>query len=195
VGDVTEPDDPAMSSPGDFGSPIHPDDRLWRHPSELAAVQRPTPAPPTRSVRPMGKILLGVTIATASVTAAWWATSQMELDSDEAAPVIARRTVVGVDSFVATTATLNSMSTGEAPHGFIASDRNGSVVVISVQPGGAALHAGLSSGDRILGVGGIATRSLSDMSSALAIAAGARSVSLTIERNDQIMVMSLPLDS
>ncbi len=142
----------------------------------------------------MTKVLLGVTIATASVTATWWATSQMELESDEAAPVVARRTSGALETFTATTSlSLTPLLAATSRHGFVANESGGQIVVISVEPGSAAVSAGLREGDLILGIGKIATRSLADLSTALSLSATASSVQLTIERDNEIMVMSLPL--
>lgn len=143
----------------------------------------------------MTRVLLGVTIATASVTATWWATSQMELESDDAAPVIARRTSGALETFTATTSlSVTPMLAATSTHGFVTDDSDGQIVVISVEPASAAVRAGLRSGDLILGIGKIATRSLADLSSALSLTASASSVPLTIERDGEIIVMSLPLD-
>ena len=192
---MNDPDEAAMFSPSESGAPVHPDDRLWRHPSELAA-RRDAPRPcNARSTRHMTRVLLGVTIATASVTATWWATSQMELESDEAAPVVARRTSGGLETFAATTSlSLTPMLAATSTHGFVADDSDGQIVVISVEPASAAVRAGLRSGDLILGIGKIATQSLADLSSALSLTATASSVPLTIARDGEIIALSLPLD-
>lgn len=46
LGAVPDDDDPFDDEPAGFGDPLHPDDRIWRHPSEMASV----PPPGARSI-------------------------------------------------------------------------------------------------------------------------------------------------
>ncbi|HVM54933.1 MAG TPA: hypothetical protein VM262_17240 [Acidimicrobiales bacterium] len=54
---VGEHDDDADGGDDPFRDPLPPDDRLWRHPSELeAAAAQPAPPPGTRRLR-VGRLL------------------------------------------------------------------------------------------------------------------------------------------
>ncbi len=158
--DWSDGEDPA-------GPPIHPDDRLWRHPSELRALETPTP---TVVRRPVGnRALLGAVVVVA-VAGAWWATralevhvTPIEVSSESSEPTVRIARAAGTTGN--TLATIVSTSTTLA--GIAAEQASVGLRVTEVSAESPLARAGVRRGDLVVAIGGIPTTSMDDLSAAI----------------------------
>ncbi|MCP4961553.1 MAG: PDZ domain-containing protein [Actinomycetia bacterium] len=95
--DFDDPDDLESTAP----LPLAPDDRLWRHPSELSLLDEPEPPK-----RPATRLLLGVALATGCLGATIGASAMLAFGSGRTVErVVERELVAPVTRFASTSAT------------------------------------------------------------------------------------------
>jgi hypothetical protein len=182
--------------------PVHPDDRLWRHPSELRAVGAPAAAsampdvPVGAAHRPLGgRLLLGAVVVMA-VVAAWWATQSLEVDmapptskASAATSPIATETIAaagasGSTSLVATTTSMAGLAGRSATVGLL---------ITWVDPSNVLAQAGVRAGDHLLAVNGIDITSMGDLVAVLQLVAHKDTVPLYVARGSRNLVLTADL--
>lgn len=175
--DWSDGEDPA-------GPPIHPDDRLWRHPSELRALETSTP---TVVRRPgSNRALLGAVVVLA-VAGAWWAARALEVhmspaevasESTETTVRIARATGGLTASTLATIASTSSTTLA----GIAAEQASVGLRVTEVSSESPLARAGVRRGDLVIAVGGIPTTTLDDLGAAIKLLARKGEVPVEVVR-------------
>ncbi len=116
------PDLPEDDQPGAPTGPIHPDDRLWRHPSELGlsgvgqpSAVAPSPGSTTTTRRPqVAAVLLYSTAALLLMGGVWWASDQM--NDRQPAESVSLASLSSTSTAIATIAQVRPPSSG-APVG------------------------------------------------------------------------------
>ena len=177
--------------------PVHPDDRLWRHPSELRALQVApglVPRHGSSARRPLGPRLLLGALAGAAVVGAWWTAESLEVDVDSGASLASDSSAGGSSSFAAGTdltvdVTLSSRATTTlavtAVLGVSGREADVGLRVTALDPGTPLAEAGVKVGDDLLAVGGIATTSMADLRAAVSLVAEQADVPVDVARGDQ----------
>jgi hypothetical protein len=178
-----------------FQAPLHPDDRLWRHPSEL---RTPAAGTATALVAPKrtspGARLALCALVVAAMGAAWWTARMLDVDAPtqhtaaaagagettlvRATESTERTTLATVSTTIAATSLLQGLEGREATRGFLVTD---------VEPSNPIARAGLRVGDLILAVGGIQTNSRKDLVDAVGVIGLKDEVAVEVSRGTRAL--------
>jgi membrane-associated protease RseP (regulator of RpoE activity) len=177
--------------------PVHPDDRLWRHPSELRALHLapgvvPRPRQRASLRRPLGPRLLLGALAGAAVLGAWWTAESLEVDVDDTGASLASdgnpsTFAAGTDLTVDVTLSSRASTTlaVTAVLGLVGHEATVGLRVTALDPGTPLAEAGVRVGDDLLAVGGIATTSMSDLQAAVSLVGRRPDVPVDVARGHQ----------
>jgi len=201
------PDLPDDDQPGASAGPIHPDDRLWRHPSELglsgigqpSAISSSPASTTTVTRRPqVAAVLLYSTAALLLMGGVWWASDQM--NDRQPAESARLASLTSTSSAVATIAQIQGMSAGEnvggesARFGVTTKWSPSGIVVTWIGDDSPADNCGLRVGDIIVSVDGSTAATPEDLVQMVGQRRRGDTMSVRIRRGSMPMMFTISLD-
>jgi S1-C subfamily serine protease len=175
--------------PDDFRAPLPRDDRVWIHPSELRT-SAPSATPPPRR-RGRQALAVGVVALAGSAIAVVVADQALELSTGDASSTARPVSMSTISSTIPPEASL------VAWWGMEVADSADGVVVTSCAADGRAATAGLTAGDLIVRVGGLAVGDHEELAAALAtVRRGVRTstdVTFELRRSGRSVTVTMPL--
>lgn len=201
--DDPDPEPPATTPP------LPPEDRLWRHPSELgpwaagrltaeqATGQRATPDPTPRRSVVAGVCLAGLFVAIGGLWLSRPGVEPTEVASPRTTTSIAATSLVTPVAVAASPMSRRTtVDPGPDRPGRLAveiGDVDGAVVV-SVSPDGAAAHAGIAPGDRIVAVDGRLVAHSTALLQGLARTRPGQTVEVIVHRSGDLVRLTVTLE-